>query len=76
MGRGKVLRKYSSSALRHLHPTPECASPQLLYERHGHSLAEWQKSYATEPCTRLQAAWQRLTRQARQRASIEGMLLL
>ena len=76
MGPGKVLRKYSSSALRHLHPAPECASPQALYERHGHSLEEWKRSYATEPCSRLQEAWQRLSRQARQRANIEDVLLL
>ena len=32
--------------------------------------------YATEPCSRLQEAWQRLSRQARQRANIEDILLL
>ena len=76
VGRGKVLRKYASSALRLLSPTPGAASAEILHDRHGHSYSEWRDTYQVDICLRHVQAWQRLPLRAQRECNIEDLLLL
>ena len=76
VGRGKVLRKYGSSALRLLSPMPDSASAAILHDRHGHSFSEWRNTYQVSACRRHAEAWQRLPRRTQHSCCIEDLLLL
>ena len=76
VGRGKILRKYGSSALRLLSPTPDSASAAVLHDRHGHSYNEWRDTYQVSACRRHAEAWQRLPRRTQRNCCIEDLLLL
>ena len=75
-GRGKVLRKYASSAVRLLSPMPSAATAEILHARNGHSYSEWRDTYQVEACQRHAQAWQRLSREAQRSCVIEDLLLL
>ena len=76
IGRGKVLRKYASSALRLLSPAPDAASAATLHDRNGHSFSEWRDTYQVSACRRHMEAWQRLPRRTQHACNIEDLLLL
>ena len=74
LGPGKLLRKYASSALRQLQPTPAWASDAALDQRHLHGRAVWHAAYRCAPFAPVARAWAALAPAQRQAMSVEALL--
>ena len=76
IGSGKVLRKYASTALRTLQPTPPLATDAILDARHLHRRAVWQANYSTQPDPGLAARWAALSQEVRSALTPEAIVRL
>ena len=76
MGRGKILRKYVSTALRTLEPKAPAVADALLDARHLHGRHVWGSAYRCDVFLPLLQAWSLVPAAERASMSIEAILRL